>query len=136
MSIKSYPLTYKFDELQITDLAARKKLPLLVRHGIIAVYEGTYRILKYKNGKVIRTKDRKLSSGYPLVPKSREGFILAFNFIVNRFTDLGFLKIVNGQISLSSRGRTQNTLHLRETDSTIRTLAFNRVFKKYFGSEG
>jgi hypothetical protein len=126
-------MAHTYTEEEIVELYMKKKLTLLVRHGTIAVWEGSQRILKKtKTGKIFRTRQRRDVESP--VPKNKSGFISAFNIIANQFTKYGFLSLTS-DVKLTGKGRQQNALHLREVDSRRRTMAFERVFKKLFADE-
>lgn len=119
----------------IVKLVEKKKVPLLVRHGVIAVWEGSQRILKKtRTGKVFRTQQRR-NVNERSVSRDKKGFIDAFNIISNQFMKYGHIKPTFESVDLTPKGRKQNALHLRETDSRRRTMAFNRVYKKLFNKE-
>lgn len=120
--------------MTIVKLVEKKKVPMMVRHGVIAVWEGSRRVLvTTKDGKVWRTRQRvKFASP---VTKDQKGFIGAFNIIASAFAEYGYVRSKLEVISLTGSGKQQNALHQREVDSRRRTMAFNRVYKKLFKDE-
>lgn len=128
-------MSYEYRLEDIIDLIESKKVPLMVRHGIVAIWEGTYRVLKKtKTGKIWRTQERK-DVYSRAVTRTKTGFLDAFNIITASFSDLGFIKARKDAIVMTADGKKQNSLHLRETDSRRRTMAFDRLYKKFFSSE-
>lgn len=126
---------HKYNQEEVVDLVMQKKVPLLVRHGVIAMIEGTYRILKHtKTGKVWRTRERHLVRPKQ-VTATKEGFIAAFNIITSSFQDYNFIRARKDVIALTGHGREQNALHLRETDSRRRTSLFTTFFENKFAKE-
>ena len=125
----------KYTSEEIVNLVMEKKVPLLVRHGIIAIWEGTYRYIKRtKGGNLWRTQIRfKVNSRS--VSKNKQGFIDAFNIIMASFTEYGFLSKASQKIALTSKGQMQNRLHLREVDSRRRTILFETIFNRLFSRE-
>lgn len=124
----------KYNAMTIVALVEKKKVPLMVRHGVIAVWEGSRRVLKTtKDGKVWRTRQRVKFA--PPVSKDKKGFIGAFNIIASAFDEYGYVRSRSDVISLTGNGKAQNALHLREVDSRRRTMAFNRVYGKLFKEE-
>lgn len=124
-------MAVKYNAAMIVKLVEEKKVPLMVRHGVIAVWEGTRRVLKTtKGGNVWRTRQR-IKTASP-VSKDKNGFVGAFNIISSAFEEYGYVRSLSENISLTGDGRMQNALHLREVDSRRRTMAFNRVYSKLF----
>lgn len=127
-------MSVTYEASTIVELVEKKRVPLLVRHGVIAVWDGSQRILKKtKTGKVWRTQQRRKTTRS--VTRDKQGFIDAFNIIANQFATYGHIKPTFESIDLTGKGRQQNALHLREVDSRRRTMAFSRVYKKLFKDE-
>jgi hypothetical protein len=128
-------MSTEYNAQTIVKLVEKKKVPLLVRHAVVAVWDGSRRVLKKtKTGKVFRTSQRKKVSSRP-VSRDKKGFIDAFNIIASQFATYGHVRPTLESITLTGKGRKQNSLHLRETDSRRRTMAFMRVYKKLFKEE-
>jgi hypothetical protein len=122
----------RWDANMITEFVMKKKVPFLVKHGVAAVWEGTHRYIKQTRRGPLRTSQR-IKLRHPVVTKTRQGFIDAFNIIAESFIDYGFL--TNISFSLTSKGQARNKIHLRETDARRRTALFSAVFQRYFKKE-
>jgi hypothetical protein len=128
-------VSLEYEASTIVKLVEKKKVPLLVRHGVIAIWDGTRRVTKKtKNGKTLRTQQR-VKAKERSVTRDKEGFIDAFNIITAQFSKYGHISPTMENVALTGKGRRQNSLHLRETDSRRRTMAFVRVYKKLFKDE-
>ena len=117
--------SHVFTAEEIVVLVETHKVPILIRHGVAAVFEGTKRIVKKnKNGKEIRTSKR-INVSHRAVSMDKKGFIGAFNIIASQFHEYGYVNTTkDGIILTGKKGRPRNTLHLRETDNGIRSLRF------------
>lgn len=129
-------MAHTYTQTQFVDLVMRKKIPLMVQHGIAAMTEGTYRILKTtKTGKVWRTTKRNKVQPKQ-VSATKTGMIEALNIVTSSFEDYGYLKARKEYIVLTAtKGRKQNSLHIRETDSKRRSILFKRLFESKFATE-
>jgi hypothetical protein len=122
----------RWDAPTIVEFVMKKKVPFLVKHGVAAVWEGTYRYIKHTPRGDIRTSKR-IKVHTRSVTRTRQGFIDAFNIIAESFIDYGYLS--NVTFSLTSKGQQRNKIHLREVDARRRTSLFTGIFERYFKSE-
>jgi hypothetical protein len=121
---------HKYTAEDIVALYMKKRIPVLVKHGVAAIWEGTYRVIKQTSRGPIRTKERKPVTTRS-VTRTKQGFVDSFNIIMASFTNYNFLaQTVPGV--LSTKGRQRNSLHLREVDSRRRTMIFEHLFARYF----
>lgn len=126
-----YRSRHRYDAELIAELVMKKKVPMMVRHGIAAIWEGTRRVMKKTSSGTWRTKQR--VRFHSPVTKTKQGFIDAFNIIMASFRNYDFIS--EASTNLTGHGQEQNRLHQRETDSIRRTMLFNRIFQKYFKEE-
>ena len=122
----------RWDAPTIVEFVMKRKVPFLVRHGVAAVWEGTYRYIKHTARGPIRTSIR-IKVAHRSVSRTRQGFIDAFNIIAESFIDYGFLS--NISFTLTSKGQERNKIHLREVDARRRTALFTAIFQRYFKNE-
>lgn len=113
---------------EMIEYVEKKKTSLLLRHGVIAVYAGTKRIVTKEGKRSIKRK----RTGPRRVGK--QGFMDSWNIITNQFNTYGFFMTVKNPI-LTGTGKKQNRLHMRDPDSKRRDILFHHTYQSLFKAE-